>query len=301
MSETGQRVPTVNLIGAGRVGQTLAHLWHANGCCRVQDVLTTSRASAQAACGFIGAGNAVEDLRAMRPADIWMLAVQDARIPAVAAALAQSHAPQSYPVEVGQAVKDAPVAFHCSGAQSSALLSALADRGWATASAHSILSFASPQTAAQQFHGTACALEGHPQALQALRPLFEAIGSQCFEVAAEQKLLYHAAAVFATNFLPALEQLAEDAWQDSGVPAALLPGLRATLMGHAAANVAQLGPYGALTGPAAREDVAALEQQSAVVRAWNAEAADAYDALVALTLRMAKAKREAAATTANTH
>ena len=42
-------LPTLNLIGAGRVGQTLARLWTQAGVFAVQDVLTTSMATARSA------------------------------------------------------------------------------------------------------------------------------------------------------------------------------------------------------------------------------------------------------------
>ena len=268
---------TLNLVGAGRVGQSLARLWQQYGCFEIKDVLTTSPASAQAAVKFIGAGTPVPTLQAMRRADVWMLAVPDGQIAVVAQALAGA----------AKATVDAPVVFHCSGAQGAALLAPLAALGWHTASAHCILSFATPQVAVDQFKGTVCALEGSPVACTVLRPQFAAIGAQCFDLAGDDKLLYHAAAVFATNFLPVLQSVAEDAWRSAGVPAHLLPGLRARLLHNAVANITALGPAAALTGPAARGDMDAIAHQSAQVQAWDPLAGAAYDALSALALRLA--------------
>eukprot|EP01031_Cornospumella_fuschlensis_P009000 gene9000-11060_t len=169
----------------------------------------------------------------MRPADVWMVAVQDARIAAVAATLAAT-------LQAGAATS--PLVFHCSGAQNASSLQPLADLGWRTASAHCILSFADVPTAVQQFAGTACALEGDASARAVLEPAFAAIGARCFAVASEDKVLYHAAAVFATNFLPVLQAVAEDAWQATGVPAELLPQLRASLLRNAVDNITRLGP-----------------------------------------------------------
>ncbi len=268
---------TLNLIGAGRVGRTLATLWARQGVFEIQDVLTNSLASAQDACRTIGAGTAVENVQAMRPADVWMLAVQDARIAQVAQALAAAHALQNAE----------PVVFHCSGAQNAGSLQALADAGWRTASAHCILSFADVEAAVQQFAGTACALEGDVAACAALEHAFQAIGGQCFQVAGDDKVLYHAAAVFATNFLPVLQSVAEAAWARSGVPEPLIPQLRARLLRNAVDNITRQGPAGALTGPAARGDVAAIERQAAVVQGWDAPSGEAYRALSTLALRLA--------------
>lgn len=270
-------MPTLNLVGCGRVGKTLAYLWHQHQTLQIQDVLTTSAESAQAAVAFIGAGRAVSTLAQMRAADLWLLAVPDRQIAACAADMAQ-HLAHMAPATV----------FHGSGALGSAVLAPLKEYGWQIASAHCILSFASAASAVQQFAGTPCGLEGDVAATDRLQPLYAAIGAQCFSVAADKKLLYHAAAVFGTNFLPVLQALAEELWRDSGVPAALLPQLRATLLRNAVDNVLALGPAAALTGPAARGDSALVEAQGRAVHQWDAAAGDSYRALSVLARRLAQ-------------
>jgi predicted short-subunit dehydrogenase-like oxidoreductase (DUF2520 family) len=251
--------------------------------------MTTSKASAQAACDFIGAGTAVAALSAMRPAEVWMLAVPDAQVAQAAQALAQEFAARAALPGATLTTPSTPevVAFHCSGALGAVQLTPLAALGWHTASAHCILSFAHASTAVAQFPGTPCALEGDARACTTLRPAFQAIGGQCFDLASEHKLLYHAAAVFATNFLPVLQTVAEDAWRATGVPAELIPGLRASLLANAVTNITTLGPAAALTGPAARGDTAAIARQAVAVTAWDPAAGAAYEALSALALRMA--------------
>jgi len=295
-----QSKPSLNLVGAGRVGQTLARLWMQAGVFAVQDVLTRSSASAQAACDFIGAGTTARSLDTMRPADIWLIATADAQIAASAAALA-AQAPAMVPLAPASpsnpkdlsdpASRATPatssIAFHCSGALGADQLAPLAALGWHTASVHPILSFATAEAACTQFAGTPCALEGAQAARALLQDAFTAIGAQCFEVRSQDKLLYHAAAVFATNFLPVLQSVAEDAWRATGVPEALLPHLRTSLLHNAVANITRLGPQGALTGPAARGDTAAIARQAAAVGAWDEKAGDAYSALSALAMRLA--------------
>ncbi len=277
-------LPTLNLVGAGRVAQTLATLWRAQNTFAIQDVLTTSLHSAQAAVGVIGAGQAMAQMQALRDADVWMLAVPDAQLAACAQALAAARADRAI------AASGAPIVFHCSGAQGASTLAPLAALGWQVASAHCILSFASVPAAIQQFPGTPCALEGDATACDWLRPAFTAIGAQCFDVASSDKLLYHAAAVFATNFLPVLQATAEDLWQATGMPAELIPALRASLLRNAVANITTMGPQAALTGPAARGDTAAITRQGAAVTAWDTPTGAAYAALSALALRLAQRK-----------
>jgi len=268
-------MPTLNLIGGGRVGKTLGQLWHRRGVLQLQDVLTTSPASAQAAVDFIGAGHAVTALHRMRPADYWLIAVPDRQIAASAQALAATGLPPA-------------IAFHASGALAAAELAPLQAAGWQVASAHCILSFATPAAAAQQFAGTPCALEGQAATLAVLEPLFTSIGARCFTLPSADKLRYHAAAVFATNFLPVLQATAEALWLDSGVPPELLPQLRATLLRNAVDNLLALGPASALTGPAARGDTALVQRQGASVARWDAQAGAAYAALSELAARLAR-------------
>lgn len=272
---------TLNLIGGGRVGRTLARLWQANGTLEVQDVLTRSISSANDATAFIGSGQAVDQLEAMRPADIWMLAVPDREIAGMAVELAQSvHAPSH------------ALAFHCSGALGSDTLAALKNADWSTASAHCLLSFANPATALTQFDGTPCALEGDALATQVLATIFEQIGARCFALAATDKLLYHAGAVFATNFLPVLQSVAQRLWHDSGMPADLVRTLQVTLLKNAVDNLLTLGPAGALTGPAARGDLALVHRQGLAVTDWDPSAGAAYTALSHLATRLALSQTE---------
>ena len=271
-------LPTLNLVGAGRVGKTLGRLWQQAGVLQIQDVLTTHVASAQAAVDFIGAGRAVAAPEQLRPASLWLLAVPDRQIAVSAQSLATLDLPPA-------------LAFHASGALGATELAPLQARGWSCASAHCILSFADPATAQQQFHSTVCALEGDTAARQQIEPLFAALGAQCFALASEHKLLYHAAAVWATNFLPVLQAQAEALWQHSGLPAELLPGLRERLLHNAVNNLLALGPAAALTGPAARGDTALVERQGQAIQALDAEAGAAYAALSAMAARLARDRK----------
>ena len=270
-------MPTINLVGGGRVGQTLGRLIAQSGHCQVQDVLTRHAVSANAAVAFIGAGQPTQRLCELRPADLWLLAVPDGQISAVAAALAQL-----------DVARTPAMALHCSGALSAAELKPLKDQGWQVASAHCLLSFAEPATALAQFSGTPCALEGDAQAVAALRVLFTRLGAQCFDLATADKLFYHAGAVFATNFLPVLQDLAEQLWQHSGMPPELALQMRGALLNNAVNNIVRLGPQGALTGPAARGDAELVATQGEAIQRWSAQAGMAYMALSKLATQLAQ-------------
>jgi predicted short-subunit dehydrogenase-like oxidoreductase (DUF2520 family) len=253
----------------------MAHLATKSKAVQVQDVLTTSLASAQAACTFIGEGRAVENIQAMRPADLWMIATPEAQIGEAAQALADC---------IGATPT---LVFHCSGALTSNTLEPLRIHGAMLASAHPVLSFTKPELACMQWPGTPCALEGDAAAIAVLEPLMTDLGAHCFKIQSEDKLLYHAGAVFATNFLPILQSVAEASWKKAGVPDEIIQRLRASLLANAVNNIIGLGPHAALTGPAARGDLASIARQSQAVSQWDAQAGEAYSALSSLGLRLA--------------
>jgi predicted short-subunit dehydrogenase-like oxidoreductase (DUF2520 family) len=139
-----------------------------------------------------------------------------------------------------------------------------------------VLNFASPETGVRQFAGTPCGLEGDALALAWLNTAFTAIGGHCFEIASADKPLYHAAAVFSSNFTVVLQGIAQDAWRSAGVPPELIRPLTEALLTSTVDNVLAMGPAQALTGPAARGDTAVVQAQREVVQGWHAPAGEVY-------------------------
>lgn len=267
--------PTLNLIGAGRVGRTLAQLWAAQGVLRLQAVLSRSPEAAHGLVNALGHGQVVAQFADLPVADVWLLAVPDTQIAGVATALAS--VPGLPPATV----------WHCSGFLAAQELAPLRAARWQAASAHPALSFADVGLALQQFAGTVCALEGDAPAVALARMVFTAVGGRCFELHAADKPLYHGAAVFASNFLPVLQAVAAELWQGTGVPPEWVNELANGFVQRAAANVQNLGPQGALTGPAARGDVAVVQAQLAAMAQRDATLGQAYAALSALAARLA--------------
>jgi predicted short-subunit dehydrogenase-like oxidoreductase (DUF2520 family) len=239
-------------------------------------VLCRTEASAQAAVHEIGAGQAAATLALLPAADIWLLALPDARI----AALAQQIA--ALPLAQRPAL-----VWHFSGFLPASTLAPLQALGWSAASAHPALSFAEAARAAAQFPGTVCALEGDALAVAAARRALEAVGGRCFELQAADKPLYHGAAVFASNFLPVLQAVATELWQGTGVPPDWVGPLANGFVRQVSDNLQALGPRAALTGPAARGDTAVLALQGAAMAARDPLLGEAYRSLSALAGRLA--------------
>jgi len=270
---------TVNMIGAGHVGKVLGRLLSAVDGIVLQDVLTRSMASAQAAVDFIGAGTPVDSHAALRQADVTMLAVSDDQIgPACAALAAESRL-------------DGAIVFHCSGALASTALLAAMQAGALVASVHPIRSFADPAQVAASFDGTFCGIEGDVQALAVLMPALTAIGARPVSIDPSAKTLYHAAAVFASNYLVTVLDAALRAYQAAGIPEPVARELAQPLVAEAVANVFRLGAAPALSGPIARGDMATVARQQQAVQQWDGATGDLYGALVAPTLELARRKR----------
>lgn len=275
--------PTLNIVGAGHVGRVLGRLFATAGVLEIQDVLTRSPASALEAVHFIGAGRAVGAQGELRPAAAWMLAVGDDQIAPVCAALA------------GAGLLDGAIVFHCSGAKSSLELQAAGAAGAQVASVHPVRSFADPEGVAAAFGGTWCGTEGDPAALSLLAPAFEAIGARLVAIDAAAKTVYHAASVFASNYLVTVLDAALRAYAAAGVPEPVARELARPLASETLANVFRLGPAAALSGPVVRGDFATVARQHEALKGWDGPTAELYDALVGATTALAARKRRGAA------
>ncbi len=260
------------------MGQTLAALLHQHAQVQVQDLHSRSFSSAEQAAQFVGAGQPVAELAQMRSADVWLLSVPDAQVGSAAQILAEAQ---------GAKLAGA-IVFHSSGFLSAAVLQPLQALGSYVASAHPVLNFASPDTGVRQFAGTPCGLEGNAPALAWLHTALSAIGGRCFEIASAYKPLYHAAAVFSSNFTVVLQGIAQDAWQSAGVPPELMRPLTEALLKSTVDNVLAMGPAQALTGPAARGDTAVVQAQGEVVKGWSAPAGEVYQTLSQLAAQLKK-------------
>ncbi len=269
-------VRSVNIVGAGKVGRVFGRLLAASGAFAVQDVLARSQSSADAGRRFIGSGRALCDAAALRPADLWVVAVGDDQIAPVCAQLAQAVA------------LDGSVMFHCSGAKAASELQAAAAAGAFTASVHPIRSFADPDHVANHFAGTFCGIEGDARALAILNPALAAMGGRAVPIDASAKTVYHAASVFASNYLVTVLDAALRAYQAAGIDEEVARQLAAPLATETLANVLRMGPAAALTGPIARGDMATVARQQAALDAWDPQTGALYQALAEATLPLAR-------------
>ncbi len=124
--------------------------------------------------------------------------------------------------------------------------------------------------------GAMFAVAGDPFAVELVRGL----GGHPVTVADDQRAAYHAAACIAANHVVGLLGQVERVAARAGLGLDIFVGLAAA----AVSDVARLGPAAALTGPAARGDMATLARHRAAI---DPSEHAAYDAGAALACRLA--------------
>lgn len=273
---------SLNIVGAGRVGRTLASLWEEKHTFAVQDVLDGTEPGARSAVAFIGDGMAVAAIDKLRHADIWMITTPDRQIRTTAGRVAAAGL-----------LRAGDVVFHCSGSMSSADLDAASSAGALVASVHPLKTFAEPRDAVRTFAGTHCAAEGDDGALQILRPAFERIGGNVSLIDARSKVVYHAASVIVCNYLAALIETGLRCYEKAGIPRDTASAMTQPILRETLDNVIQLGPAHALTGPIARGDAAVVARHLQALDAWDTTVAQIYRQLGRAAVGLARARGEA--------
>ena len=122
-------------------------------------------------------------------------------------------------------------------------------------------SFAKPELSVEQYNGTFCAIEGDQEALRIIEPIFGAIGSTTYLIDKQNKSSYHAAGVFASNYLVTLSQQALTCMKFAGVEEQLAMQVITNIMSGTVSNLQNtLSPAQSLTGPIQRGDLVTIHK-----------------------------------------
>jgi predicted short-subunit dehydrogenase-like oxidoreductase (DUF2520 family) len=266
------------IVGPGRTGLALGLLLH--------------RAGAVAPLVYTGRGNAapVHPLFAGDPPAAaylpWrdapppcvggvLLAVPDQAIPAVAARLAELPLPPGIPV------------LHLSGSVEIEALAPLARAGHPAGGVHPLCAVADPVEGADRLRGATFGVEGEGAARALAERIVRAAGGTALELAPGSRTAYHAAAVFASNYVVGLLAVAERLMERAGIPAERARPALAGLASGAVDNVRDRGPAAALTGPVARGDAETVARHLARL---SGDERRLYSLLAAEALGLARAQ-----------
>jgi predicted short-subunit dehydrogenase-like oxidoreductase (DUF2520 family) len=200
----------------------------------------------------------VGTLESQAPALVF-LTVPDDAVAAVAAKLAAA----------GSTIPPTVAFVHTSGALELEALAPLRRRH-PVGSFHPLRSFPEPGPP-ESFRGIVIAVDASSESLRrVLNRLVRDLGAKPKRVEDTQRAIYHAAAVFASNYVVALlaeaiSLLEDSGWTEKEAVEGLIP-----LAEGAVANVLRRGPIGALTGPIRRGDAETVTRHLAALAALDA-------------------------------
>lgn len=265
--------PSIAIVGAGRVGSTLALALHAAGY-PITAVWSRTRPHADELAMRVGAvvWPMEETLGA---ATLTLVAAPDDRLAEVATSLANA-------VEAGQMV------VHCSGVLPAGVLSPLAEHGALIGGFHPLAAIA--ERGQKLPRGVSFAVEAAEPLRGILRRMATDVGGHPFDLDPAARPLYHAAAVLASNYTVVLAALASDLLEQAGMERdgalqALAPLLRSALD-----NLEREGLPRALTGPLVRGDVGTVMAHLQALERRAPQTAQVYRVLAQAALPLVIAR-----------
>jgi len=275
LAQVKNKMLKLGFIGAGTVGTALSVRLSEKGY-PVVAVSSRSQTSAEnlaqaiAGCCAVSSNQEVADT-----AELVFITTPDDIIASVASEI-QWH--------TGQSV------VHCSGALSTEILEPAKKLGAQVGAFHPLQTFASIKQAVENIPGSTFALEAEEPLLNTLKEMATALDGHWIELKAGDKVVYHAAAVIACNYMVTLVKLATDLWQTFAVSPqqatqALLPLLQGTINNIDTAGIPQC-----LTGPIARGDTGTIKKHLDALQRVAPSILSTYQELGRQTIPIALAK-----------
>jgi len=266
----------IGIIGAGKVGTALAVLLSRKGY-KVASVYSRSQSSADKLAAEVKGCRVSNSYQEVADTtELIFITTPDSAIAGVVSRI-KWHSGHSV--------------IHCSGADSTDILETARKSGAMVGGFHPLQTFAGINEAIENLPGSTFALEAEEPLLAILKKMSEDLGGQWIILKAEDKVAYHAAAVFASNYLVTLVKMATDLWKTFSIPndqatKALLPLIRGTL--H---NIETIGIPDCLTGPIARGDTGTVGKHLHDLREKAPSLLFPYKELGLQTIPIALAKR----------
>lgn len=249
----------LGFIGAGALATMLAVEFKKHGY-KVAAVSSRGYESAKNLASRLDGCRAANDNQQVADnADLVFIATPDDIIPVVASELCWRK---------GQMI------VHCSGADSVDILNTAKIAGCQTGVFHPLQTFAAGLE--DNLKGITFAVEAGEPLLTQLKDMAQMLGGHSIELKSKDRVIYHAAAVFACNYLVTLTDIAAGLWEDIELPRdkaiqALLPLMRGTLN-----NIEAIGITQSLTGPIARGDSGTISKHLTALDKIAPDIADLY-------------------------
>lgn len=268
---------TIGVVSAGRVGTAMGVALE-----RAEHVVVgcsaVSKASRERAQRWLPDTAILPVDEVAARAELLLLAVPDAELPALVAGLAATGA-----------VRANTIVVHTSGANGTAVLAPLAELGCITLAVHPAMTFVGTDEDVDRLRGTCFGITAADEIGYAIaQSLVLEIGGEPFRVREDARTLYHAALAHSSNhvvtvLLDAVEALRAALWgqellgQDpvGDAPGGIAERIVGPLARAALDNALQRG-QAALTGPVARGDAPAVARHLQALAEVNPDLAQAY-------------------------
>jgi predicted short-subunit dehydrogenase-like oxidoreductase (DUF2520 family) len=270
----------VAIIGAGRVGTAMASLLSGRGYAVVR-VVDPSEFARDRAAGLSGAEPAPDPVEASAQADIILITTPDDAVEATCERIAESG------IEL-----TGKKFIHMSGVLPTGVLGAARRRGADILSIHPLQTFADLAGALEALPGSTFGVTCEAGLERWAKDFVSGLDGRAQFIEDSHKVLYHAAAVIASNLLAMVEYGAQSiarelGFSDDGFAEAFMPLARATLD-----NVGRLGPSGALTGPLARGDTGTITEHLRALERFDPALAVMYRAVCLWGLELVEERGE---------
>jgi predicted short-subunit dehydrogenase-like oxidoreductase (DUF2520 family) len=264
----------VAVVGAGRVGTAIAVLLERAGHTIVG---ISGRAETRVrASAHLPSAPFLEPSRAAAAAELVLIGTPDDVIEPTAEALAAA-----------AAVGPGTWVSHLSGALGLDALRSARGAGARILAIHPLQTFPDVTSALERLPGCSIAVTAEDDEGYVLgERLAHDLHGVPFRLADELRPLYHAAAVFASNYLVTASAIAESLFAAAGLPDpahAMAPLQRASLE-----HVERIGPARALTGPAVRGDAGTIRRHLEALERHAPELVPSYVAMARATLDLAE-------------
>ncbi len=238
-------LPTLNVIGAGRAGGSIAGALVAADLVRIGQVVNSEPRSTDAAARRLGGTSATLDH--LERADWWLIGVPDDALATVAGHLRQRLGQQS------------ALGFHLSGAREADVLGSAFQSVGVFHPVRPFPDWLTPAELSETFVG----LTGKADARATLESAARALRMRPFTIPEGAQGTYHAACSMASNFLVPLVAEAERLFATAGLPPDTGAALTCELLSQALAAIRARGAAAALTGPIVRGDAGTVARQLA--------------------------------------
>jgi predicted short-subunit dehydrogenase-like oxidoreductase (DUF2520 family) len=254
---------SVAIIGLGAVGRSLAMALNKTGQFRLT-LVGLGKPSEKKFAKSLHA-TYLENIRQLADNQYIILTVDDVSLPKVTRDLAKL--PSNWPKTT---------VLHTSGPQGIKVLQPLAKRGAGVAAWHPYQTFPRLSKRPLDLQGVTFGITANPRGGSVARNLTRIVGGIPLTIKEENRLLYHASAVFACGLVAENLLIAEKILRELGIEnkkalAAILKIAESTI-----ANARDLGIRNALTGPAARGDKKLVRAHIQALKKIHPEIAQAY-------------------------